>query len=295
MVEKLKKSKSILDSKLNSRKKTIKKQEIEKKITNDKLKNKEFITKDIPYTLKQFPIGIKFLIIFSALNAILFIYLAIKFPYLMYFGTNLEGISASILSFITATIYLTIIYGMFKRKAWTVLISISWYVFNIFSSLISLLFLNKTIMGIMYDFFIYGFAISAIINMILIWYMFKKRYFFQITYPYGNEKTTYHDKLFIGIISIFSGITIIIGIILMSILISKLSTSLTSNGTKLIEFKTVQEGINYCSSIDEKDLCFLSFSVLLQGKIKDSYLVEVCEHINSTFLKYTCYEGLSVK
>lgn len=251
------------------------------------------------YSFRDYPLGLKFLTFFAASNALLFIFLAIGFPYILYFGLNLEGTGAVLLLLFSALMYVLVFSGIFFRKGWAVALSVFWYAINTLSSVVSLFFIDRTIMGVLYDFFVYGLILSSILNILVAWYIFHKRKFFLEN---SFEKEHFHrahvsvvDKVFMLAVALFVVFSAVFGAVIGFNTLSKLSHSVTSYGAKLMEFNIAEDGIAYCNSSEDMDICLLTFSVLSQKNIQDNDLVVVCKDIKSPFLRYTCFEGLSVK
>lgn len=239
----------------------------------------------------EFPIGIKFLIFFSIANAFLFIILALKFPYLVYFGFNLEGIGARLILMFSALMYFLIIVGFVLKKKWSVFLSVFWYFINIVSSFFSLIFIDKSMFGLLYDFVFYGLVFSTVLNIFVIWYIFAKREFFFDS----RMKSSFIDKLFVNILSGFLIVSFLLSVVLFFSLISKSSVMVSEYGSDMLSFSSVDEAFNYCVGVSDTDLCILVFSVLRQDKIAPTDLVAACEKIKSPFYRYTCFEGLSVR
>ena len=251
------------------------------------------------YNFTDYPLGLKFLIFFCASSALLFILLAITYPYIMYFGLNIEGWPAVAALLVSALAYLAVFYGIVSRKRWAVAFTISWYVLNMVSSIVSMFFIDKTMLGLLYDFFMMGLIVTSIVNVLVAWYVFHKREFF---FDDALEKDHFQkkhfttvDKVFIFIVSIFVLSCLVIGGVVAFNTFSKLSGSIATYGPRLSEFRMIEDAVMYCSGVDDPDLCLLSFSVMSQKEQKGTELVKVCEGIKSPFLRYTCFDGLNVR
>jgi len=238
-----------------------------------------------------FPSGIKFLIFFSIANALLFVILALKFPYLVYFGFNLEGLYARFIMGISSLFYFLIVVGFILRKKWSIFLSVFWYLFNIVSSFFSLLFLDQSIFGILYDFVFYGLVFSTILNIFVVWYIISRwKFFFDLDFKHGL-----FDKIFINLLSGFMIVFFLVAVVMFFSLVSKSSSVISSYGSNLLSFVVAEDGFEYCSGVSDSDLCLLTFSVMRQDKISSVELVEICSKIRSPFYRYTCYEGLGVR
>jgi len=288
---------------------TSDKEEIEKHIKtisgyNDALKSEPFLKssnngksygflKDLRnLDFLSYPFGIKLLVLFCLSNALLFFILALKFPYLMYFGFNLEGNSARYLLIFFSLVNILVSSGLFLRKKWSVFASMSWYGLGLISSFVSLFFIDKTIIGMLYDLIIFGLIIVTIMNLMIMWYIFHHRNFF-----YGKDKNIFstEDKIFVFFTVFFIISVILLGIIISFNVLSKLSFEVSRQSSVLIEYVVVEDAIQYCFNSEEKDICLLTLSILSENNFPSQDIVRVCDSIISPVLKYTCYDGMDVR
>ena len=251
------------------------------------------------YGYSDYPLGMRFLVFLCAFNALLFILLAFTRPYIMYFGLNLEGYAATLALLVSALCYVAVFFSILKRKRWAVPFVISWYAVNLVSSVVSLIFIDRTIIGILSGFFIFSLVITGILNLLVMWYVYHKRAFFEGDSfekdHFKKSHFTKSDKVFMFIVITFVVFCAVCGGAVMFNTFSRLSHSVVTYGARLTEISDIDQGISYCRTADDPDLCLLSFSVISQNSQKGSDLVKVCGTVRSSFLRYTCFEGINVR
>ncbi|MBN2880619.1 hypothetical protein JXM83_01075 [Candidatus Woesearchaeota archaeon] len=243
-------------------------------------------------SLFEFPLGIRFLVIFSLISSLLFLILAIKFPYLVYFGFNIEGSLARIILSVSMIMYLVLLFGLIFVKRWVFYLSIFWYVLSLVGSFCSLFFLDMSMFGLLSELVFIGLLVVFLINGLVLWYLVIRRDFFLSKKKYVHSIA---DKFFIFFLIFIFIVSSVFGIFVFMNVLGKLSYAVTDYGAKLLDFSYVDDGINFCQSAEDVDVCLLSFSVISRDNFPGTSLVRVCELIQMPFYRYVCFEGLDIR
>lgn len=66
-------------------------------------------------------------------------------------------------------------------------------------------------------------------------------------------------------------------------------------GPLILQYNSLDEGMKFCESTSDSDICILIYSVMLEKEIPPTELVTACKSVHSPFIRYTCYEGLNIR
>jgi hypothetical protein len=243
----------------------------------------------------RIPLGIKFLIgyllFLSALYVVSFAF-GITFPTTLLFGQMITGTRAMIINVVLLLIIFAIIYGFWKRKAYSFDLSIGLFSFSALNAVISLLLFESAEHPVFRKMLLLSFVSLVFMNVVVVWYIMHERKFFYS--EQFHERPVHHrDKLFLYSIISFWVVTLLIGIT-MGVQFYK--------DTTLIIDKTISElngnyysGTSVCDNKQgsEKDICTLVVATALSGKdVQQSELTKLCDSIKSDFYRFTCMRSI---
>ena len=180
----------------------------------------------------------------------------LTFPTTILFGQILGGTRAFIINIVLMTILASMIYGFYKRKAYTFDLSIGFFGFTALNAFISLLLIESSNYSIFKPLMLISFLSLASINSVVIWYILHERKFFYA--KYFRDKAIHHkDKVFVYTLIAFWCITLLIGLTL-GVEFYKTSTKIVDETiVELKEKYPAGEFICYNKESPQKDICIL--------------------------------------
>jgi len=244
----------------------------------------------------KIPLGIRFLIgyliFLSVLYLVSFIY-GITFPTTILFGKMIEGARAMIINGVLLALILAMIYGFWKRKAYTFDLSVGFFGFTALNAIISVLLFDSAEHPIFAQMLLLSFISLVFMNTVIIWYVLHERKFFYA--KEFHERPFHHrDRVFLYIIISFWVLVLLIGGT-MGIQFYKDTTALIDDNLKDLRADPYL-GQFVCESKQgaDRDVCTLVLATALseQGRAQED-LVALCNHIDSDFYQFTCMRSIS--
>jgi hypothetical protein len=240
------------------------------------------------------PIGIKlligYLIFLGAFYVISFFY-GITFPTTVLFGQLITGTRALFINTVLLVLIIFMIYGFWRRKAFTFDLAIGWFGFTLLNALISLVLFESREYAIFKSMLVISLISMALINILVIWYVLHERKYFYA--EYFHDRAVHHrDKIFVYALVSFWTLTLLIGL--------TLGFSFYKHSKFVID-KTIKEmGGNYAfgesdciaKSGEERDVCLLVLATARDqaGLAQDS---SICDKIDSELYRFTCVRSIS--
>ncbi len=244
----------------------------------------------------RIPLGIRFLIgyltFLSSLYLISFIF-GITFPTTILFSKMITGSKALMFNSVLLGIILFMIYGFWKRKAYTFDLSVGFFGFAALNALISLLLFDSAEHPMFKKLLLLSFISLVLIDIVIVWYILhEKKYFYSERF---KDRPLHHrDKVFLYTIVTFWTVTLLIGL--------TLGFQFYSDTTKLID-STIKEmhgdyyrGQLLCEqkSGHEKDVCTLVVATAMSVQHRpEAELKGFCDSIQSDFYRFTCMRSIA--
>jgi hypothetical protein len=244
----------------------------------------------------RLPLGIRFLIgylfFLSLLYVISFAY-GVSFPTTIILGTIIEGNYALIINCILLAIILVMVYGFWKRKAYTFDLSLCFFSFTAINALVSFIMFDSADHPILKKLLLLSFVSLVLMNAVIINYLLHERRFFYAR-VFRDSPFHHRDKVFLYTIISFWTITLLIGI--------TLGVTFYNDTTKIVDSVLAEMKGNYfhgqlvceAKSGPERDVCYLVLATVM-SKQKDpiSDPVSVCDNIRSDFYRFTCKRSIT--
>ncbi|MBN2421246.1 hypothetical protein JXB27_03125 [Candidatus Woesearchaeota archaeon] len=232
------------------------------------------------------PPGIKILVVYSALIAffyLLYLVLGKTNPISLFFGKFIYGNAAYLIEYLSLAVLISIIYGLAKRQYWAFYVSLIWFTFGALNALISL-FLFSSEFDVLKNVLIISSFVVVLLNGLIAWYVYSEKEYFKVRHL--NKETKAKDKFFVYVVSTFIIVSILV---LASFGLNFYNTTLKTTNKLIAELEMSPVPEIHCASKkgNEKDICYLIISIMLNGENSD-----VCENIDSDFYKMTCYRSL---
>jgi len=244
----------------------------------------------------RIPLGIRFLIgylIFLATLYVISFAYGITFPTTLIFGKLIVGTRAMIINFMLVSIIFLMIYGFWKRKAYTFDLAIGFYGFSALNATISLLMMETAEHPMFRNMLILSFISLIFMNTLIIWYILhERRYFYARTFR--DTPLHHRDKVFLYTIITFWSIALLIGITLGMKLYNDTAALVDENIAELRG--SYSYGFDLCNEKQdhEKDVCLLVIATARSVQQADNEeLLETCRLIKSDFYRFTCIRSVS--
>lgn len=281
-----------------SRHRFITKPSIEEEIRKapHELEEEFFVPSPIHRGKYKIPIGIKFLIgyliFLSVLYLVSFIY-GITFPTTILFGKLIIGDRALIIDIVLMAVIFFMIYGFWKRKAYSFDLSIGFFSFAALNAFISLVLFDSVEHPVFRKLLLLSFISLVLMNIVIVWYILhEKKYFFSESF---KDRPMHHrDKVFLYFVVTFWALTLMIGL--------TLGYQFYKDTTKLID-STVKElhgdyyrGQLVCEMKEgyEKDVCMLVIATAMSAQDRPQQeLAFLCNGIQSDFYRFTCIRSIA--
>ena len=270
--------------------------EVEMKRPPHELEEEFFVPSPIHRGKYRIPLGVRFLIgyliFLSVLYVISFLY-GITFPTTILFGKLITGARAMVINVILVGLIFLMIYGFWKRKAFTFDLSIGFFSFTALNAVISVMLFSSIEHPAIKKLLLLSFVSLIFMNIVIIWYILHERKYF---YSERFKDRPFHkrDKVFLYILVTFWTVALLVGV--------TLGIQFYKDTTKMID-KTLMElrGDYYSGSIlcdkksgPEKDVCKLVVATAMSSKQRPyPELVGVCNSIESDFYQFTCMRSIS--
>jgi len=259
------------------------------------LEEEFFVPSPIHRGKYRIPLGIRFLIgyliFLSVLYLISFIY-GITFPTTILFGKLMTGARALIINGVLLAIILTMLYGFWKRKAYTFDLSIGFFSFAALNAMISLFLFESAEHPMFRSLLLLSFISLIIMNTVIIWYILhEKKYFYAAVF---HDRPFHHrDKVFLYTIITFWVVALLIG--------GTLGMKFYQDTTRLVD-KNIKEmrgdyyyGQFLCETKEgpDRDVCTLVLATALSEHRSEEEMTALCDNIQSDFYRFTCMRSIS--
>jgi hypothetical protein len=260
------------------------------------LEEEFFVPSPIHRGKYRIPVGIRFLIgyltFLSALYLISFIF-GITFPTTILFGKLITGKGVLIFNLVLLLLIFFMIYGFWKRKAYTFDLSIGFFSFAALNSLISLMLFESAEHPVFRKLLLLSFVSLVIMNIVIVWYILHEKKYFYVE-KFKDRPFHHRDKVFLYVIIAFWSITLLLGI--------TLGVQFYKDTTRIIDQTMVElkgdyyRGILVCEQKQdhERDICTLVIATALSEHNRPQYeLVGLCSDSKSDFYRFTCMRSIS--
>jgi hypothetical protein len=253
------------------------------------------------------PLGIRFLIGYLSFLAVLYMISfvsGITFPTTILFGKMITGTRALIINSVLLLLIFAMIFGLWKRKAYSFDLCISFFSFSALNAMISLLLFESAEHPIFRKLLLLSFVSLIIMNIIIVWYILhEKKYFYSERF---KDRPFHHrDKVFLYFIVTFWTVTLLLGI--------TLGAQFYKDTTEVIDQTIAEmEGDYYHGQLvceqkkaHEKDICYLVVATALSAQYdsakagsttqapKPDYFGSLCDDIDSEFYRFTCIRSIT--
>ncbi|MFW6312048.1 MAG: hypothetical protein ACOC1K_07430, partial [Nanoarchaeota archaeon] len=195
-------------------------------------------------TYNSAPPGLKLLITYSVILALLYFILGILFPTTIVFGHELTGPLAQFLNLFFVMVLIVIIYGYIHRRSWVYELAVIWYILSIISSFFSLILWDSEILTSLADSIILLSLFMFAINILNLWYIIVRKKYFK--HPHTHLHDTY-DKLYIHVMTIFFVLTILIITLIITNFYQKTSSYIDENIND-IRGKSLEDALFTCAN-----------------------------------------------
>ena len=242
------------------------------------------------------PLGLKFLIgyliFLSVLYLISFLY-GITFPTTILFGQMFTGTRALMMNSVLLVLIFFMIFGFWKRKAYTFDLSVGFFSFSALNALISLLLFESFEHPAFKKLLLLSFVSLLLMNIVVVWYILhEKKYFYSERF---KDRPLHHrDKVFLYTIITFWVVTLMIGLTI-GLQFYKDTTRMVDSSLREIN-GDYYRGQLLCEekSGPERDVCTLVVATAMSTQQRPQQeLVGMCSTIKSDFYKFTCMRSIS--
>ncbi len=241
------------------------------------------------------PLGIKFLIGYLIFLSVLYLVSfisGITFPTTILFGTMITGTRALIINAVLVLLILFMIFGFWKRLAYTFDLAVGFFSFAALNATISLIIFDAAEHPVFKKLLLLSFISLIIMDVVIIWYILHERkYFYSEKF---RERPVHHrDKIFLYLIITFWTLTLLIGL--------TLGVQFYKDTTHKIDIMVKEMTPNmYMGSLlcdakegTDKDLCKLIIATAMSSKDRPKEEVTgICNSIQSDFYKFTCMRSI---
>ncbi len=260
------------------------------------LEEEFFVPSPIHRGKYRIPLGIRFLMgylsFLTVLYLISFIY-GITFPTTLLFGKMIVGARALMINGVLLALIMAMVYGFWKRKAYTFDLSIGFFSFAALNAIISLILFDSAEHPMFKKLLLLSFASLVLMNIVIVWYILHERKYFYAE-KFKDRPFHHRDKVFLYTIITFWVLVLLLG--------GTLGAQFYKD-TKVLIDESLKEmrgdyyrGQLVCDSKEgpERDVCHLVLATALSTKQRPaSELQGICDNIESEFYRFTCMRSIS--
>ncbi|MBN1544081.1 hypothetical protein JW898_01310 [Candidatus Woesearchaeota archaeon] len=260
------------------------------------LEEEFFVPSPIHRGRYRIPLGIRFLLgylgFLSVLYIISFLY-GITFPTTILFGKMIAGSRAMIINAVLLALILFMVYGFWKRKAYTFDLSVGFFSFTALNATISLLMFESAEHPMFRNLLLLSFVSLVIMDIIVIWYILHERKYFY-SERFKDRPFHHRDKVFLYMIITFWTVALLIGI--------TIGVQFYKDTTRMIDSTIVElKGDYYRGQLvceqkqgPDRDVCTLVVATALSTQDRpESEMLGLCNSIQSDFYRFTCMRSIS--
>ncbi|MBU2561757.1 MAG: hypothetical protein KKD17_05660 [Nanoarchaeota archaeon] len=260
------------------------------------LEEEFFVPSPIHRGKYRIPLGIRFLIgylgFLSLLYIISFVY-GITFPTTILFGKMISGSRAMIINAVLLAIILFMVYGFWKRKAYTFDLSIGFFSFTALNATISLLLFESAEHPLFKQLLLLSFVSLVIMDIVIIWYILHERKYFYAE-KFKDRPFHHRDKVFLYTIITFWTLALLIGI--------TIGVQFYKDTTRMIDSNIAElKGDYYRGQLlceqksgPDRDVCTLVVATALSAKQRsEAEMLGLCNSIQSDFYRFTCMRSIA--
>ncbi|MBI4739044.1 hypothetical protein HY772_05800 [Candidatus Woesearchaeota archaeon] len=290
------KKRNPLTKKRASKPSLLAREEKEIKHVEHELEEEFFVPSPVHHGRYVIPVGIKVLIWYLVFLGIFYVVsfaYGITFPTTILLGKLVTGTRALIINAVLLLLIVVMIYGFWKRKAFTFDLAISWFGFTLVNALISLLLFESREYAIFRSMLFLSLVTMVLINVFVIWYILHERKYFYAEY-FRDRGFHHRDKVFTYTLVSFWTLSLLIGF--------TLGMKFYDHSKTLIDQVIKEAGNDYnygeqtCLSKagEAKDVCFL---VLASGRNQAGITQDsaICDKIESDVYRFTCLRSIASK
>lgn len=247
------------------------------------------------------PVGIKLLIgylVFLGLFYVVSFAYGVTFPTTILLGKLVTGTRALIIDSVLLALIVIMIYGFWKREAFTFDLAISWFGFMLVNAFVSLLLFESREYAVFRSMLFLSLVSMVLINTVVIWYVLHERKYFYAEY-FRDRGFHHRDKVFAYTLVTFWTLSLLIGV--------TLGMRFYDHAKELID-QTIKEMGNAYNDSDQsygeqsclakdneaKDVCLL---VLATGRNQAGVTQDsaICDKIESDVYRFTCLRSIARK
>lgn len=281
---------------------------VEEQVTRPphELEQEFFVPSPIHRGKYAIPVGIKFLIGYLSFLAVLYIIsflYGITFPTTLLFGELVVGTRALIINSVLLVIVLLMVYGFWKRHAYTFDLAIGFFSFSALNAMLSLFLFESSEHPMFRNLLLLSFISLVVMDIVVVWYILhEKKYFF--VEKFRDRPWLHRDKVFLYCMVTFWTVTLLIG--------GTIGYQFYKDTTKLIDQSILELKGDYYTGVikceqktgPERDVCTLVIATILSERIdpaKSSQsmrymqqpdLEKLCNTIQSDFYRFTCMRSI---
>lgn len=231
--------------------------------------------------LKNKPEGARLLWDYSALVALLFLFLVFATNTAIFFGLTFKGFIADILHLAYFLSFMTVLYGLTYKKAWVYYWGIFVFGLWIANSVVSLIVLMFVEPGVLSAFYLTVaplIVFFVFLNSSVLWYMYEKKSYFQK----AKGKSTLVDDIFKKLLIVFylCFIFFVAVILLQRVLFYDAYDSVEG-----MNFSDIEEISNYCQM--QHDEVFRDACYVYAANEFDS-AENMCERVKADLYRLDC-------
>ncbi|MFH1064518.1 MAG: hypothetical protein V1729_05535, partial [Candidatus Woesearchaeota archaeon] len=202
-----------------------------------------FVPSPIHMGKYRIPLGIKFLIGYMGFLALLYVISfisGITFPTTILFGKMLIGSRALMLNSVLLVLICFMVYGFWKRYAYTFDLSIGFFSFAALNAVISLMLLDSVEHPVFRKLIMLSLVSLILMNVVIVWYVLHERKFFYAA-KFHDRPVQHRDKVFLYVIVSFWIVVLLIGL--------TLGVKFYSDTTKMVDSIMEEIGGDYYRGI----------------------------------------------
>ncbi len=242
----------------------------------------------------KIPIGIRFLIAYLFLLLLLYVAsfsYGISFPTTVLFGELIIGAKAIVLTFVVALFIISMIYGLWTRKSFSLEVSIAFFGFLAVNSLVSLILFESFEHPSFQKLIILSFISLIFVNCIIIWYLIhEKKYFY--SEKFKDRPFLRRDGIFLYTLITFWIIALILG--------GMFTIHMYKDTQRIVDETLIEIGGEYYQAqivcekkySYERDICTMVTATALSNVRPEKEIKELCNAINSDFYRFTCLRSV---
>ncbi|MBW2964365.1 hypothetical protein KY363_02800 [Candidatus Woesearchaeota archaeon] len=280
---------------------------IEEQVTRPphELEQEFFVPSPIHRGKYAIPVGIKFLIGYLSFLAVLYIVsflYGITFPTTLLFGELVVGTRALVINSVLLGIVLLMVYGFWRRHAYTFDLAIGFFSFSTLNAMLSLFLFQSSEHPMFRNLLLLSFISLIVMNIVIVWYILHERKYFFVE-KFRDRPWLHRDRVFLYCMITFWAVTLLIG--------GTIGYQFYKDTTRLIDQSIAELKGDYYTGVikceqktgPERDVCTLVIATILSEKmdrtavesrkyLQQPDLEKLCNTIQSDFYRFTCMRSI---